>query len=973
MRLVFRFWLIGVLWAGLCGFSELRAQGYGLGLNPSSMRWFQLVNEHGQVIYPAGQEAQARRTLDLISALADSSQASIGYRKRPIPIILHGKTTVPNGFVAIGPFRSEFYLSPPQFSFLGSGDWLDILAIHEYRHVQQNTNARVGVTKLASWLFGQFGWATVGYVALPRWFMEGDAICIETAYSASGRGRLPRFDMVYRAQVASGRRFGYEKASAGSYRQLVPNHYYQGYYMTAFARLVGGDSVWRKAVNHAADYDGLLWPLSHTLKKQIGMRTPQLYRATFDSLARKWQAELAAKSLTPARYLTEVRHRPTDWMHGLPLFTHYQFPRSAPDGRLLVVKSSLEQIHTLYLLDSLGKEQQVRKLGQNTPDNYTLSVSDDSMAVWAERTYHPRWANVDYSVIRVLELGTGKTRQLTHRSRYFAPAISKDGKQIVAVEALDSGQFALTILDAQTGEKQQQIGGELEAFFSLPTWLPDGSGLIAVVQKHNRQSLQRFDLQSCEWEMLLPWTTHDISHPYATSDRVFFSWAASGTNEIYSLSLRGEQLTRWTSSRFGAFQPMVKGQQLFYAAYTEDGYRIAQTELKPSRGQAVTATPQSSMALYKHLVRQENSRGFLDTVPESDFERKRFRTTAGLLNLHSWSPYLLPPNYSYSLFFDNTFSTLSADIGLGYNDNEQAVNLQGNIEYGKEWLVLRASGRYNGRRSRRTFEGIIETDTATYASLPDKSWRESQIGLSALLPLHLSRGTHLTTLQLQAGADYRIADYEAAEYRNQNRGFVTGLARLDFSRIQLIAPRHFLPRWGQMLTAVYRQSFDQVNQGSAWQLDGRLFFPGLHRTHSFYLVGSYRYEPAKDPYKFQDDFFYVHNFRLTNFELTDHRYKLSANYAFPIWYPDVAAGPFAFFQRLRGQAWYDWGGGQYHREYADRAGIRDLTVQSAGLDVFVDFRLLRLVNVSMGLRFSLYHDPDLSQQLTSFFFPVISF
>ncbi len=66
----------------------------------------------------------------------------------------------PMRYVALGPWRSEFYLMPPQSAFdLGTTPWYHTLALHEYRHVQQYNNFRKGLSRVAYYLFGQEGLA----------------------------------------------------------------------------------------------------------------------------------------------------------------------------------------------------------------------------------------------------------------------------------------------------------------------------------------------------------------------------------------------------------------------------------------------------------------------------------------------------------------------------------------------------------------------------------------------------------------------------------------------------------------------------------------------------------------------------------------------------------------------------------------------------------------------------------------------
>ena len=124
---------------------RLMAQSYNIGLNPPTIQWKYIENDATKIIYQEGIYSQAARIANVIQKLSDSSYFSLGPKKEQVSIILQNQSITPNAFVAVGPFRSEFYTNPPQNNFGGAIDWNDLLAIHEYRHVQQLQNARINI------------------------------------------------------------------------------------------------------------------------------------------------------------------------------------------------------------------------------------------------------------------------------------------------------------------------------------------------------------------------------------------------------------------------------------------------------------------------------------------------------------------------------------------------------------------------------------------------------------------------------------------------------------------------------------------------------------------------------------------------------------------------------------------------------------------------------------------------------------
>ena len=178
--------------------ASLSAQRFGG--NAPGVQWQQVNNHAARVIFPKGLDSAAVRVAAVASTMSENTLPTIGGRQQKIDILLHPNTIISNGYVALGPFRSEFYLTPSQNSFeLGSLRWQDMLAIHEYRHVQQYNNFNVGLSHAFRLVFGQQGQELANALAIPNWFWEGDAVFQETLVSPQGRGRLAFFFNDYRS------------------------------------------------------------------------------------------------------------------------------------------------------------------------------------------------------------------------------------------------------------------------------------------------------------------------------------------------------------------------------------------------------------------------------------------------------------------------------------------------------------------------------------------------------------------------------------------------------------------------------------------------------------------------------------------------------------------------------------------------------------------------------------------------------
>jgi hypothetical protein len=141
------------------------------------LKFKSLQSKYANVIYPESLSGVAKRVQQHSIVQAMDKQFSLGETSRKVPIVLQPLPLVSNAYVGLGPWRSEFYLTPLQNALtLGSTDWIDNLAVHEYRHVHQYSNFRKGLSKFAYLIAGEQGQALANAASIPDWFFEGDAV-----------------------------------------------------------------------------------------------------------------------------------------------------------------------------------------------------------------------------------------------------------------------------------------------------------------------------------------------------------------------------------------------------------------------------------------------------------------------------------------------------------------------------------------------------------------------------------------------------------------------------------------------------------------------------------------------------------------------------------------------------------------------------------------------------------------------------
>ncbi len=266
----------------------LSAQYYTNGADPASVRWNQIKTSHFKLIYPVSFESRARYIANAFEHGYRPVSASLDVFPRRWPVIFHNRTVVSNAMVPYAPKRIEIFTVPPQDNY--AQDWIDQLILHEFRHAAQYTSINRGLTRALSYLFGQQAIPAVFGLFVPFWFIEGDAVVMETALSNSGRGRVPAFEMKLRSQFLEKGIYSYDKAVNGSYKDFTPDHYELGYLLVGMTRARYGSEVFSRIMRKTGNIPLMMVPFSHTLYKQTGYGKSRLYDKLAAELRESWKS-----------------------------------------------------------------------------------------------------------------------------------------------------------------------------------------------------------------------------------------------------------------------------------------------------------------------------------------------------------------------------------------------------------------------------------------------------------------------------------------------------------------------------------------------------------------------------------------------------------------------------------------------------------------------------------------------------------
>ncbi len=904
---------------------KVRSQYFSNGQEPASVKWNQIKTGKFQIIYPQNYSAMAQYYINLLkltSPIVAGPYLNMQQIKR-VPVVLHNNTTTSNAMVPVAPIRMEFFEMPsqdiyPQF-------WPKQLALHEYRHVVQINKMRQGMTKGLYYVFGEQAIAAVMGLWLPFWFIEGDAVFSETLFSHSGRGRIPDFMYPLKAQVLDKKIYKYDKAVYGSFRDFVPDHYTLGYQLVTYGIEHYGIGMWNFTMNRVARRPYYLVPFTTAIKNQTGKFKVQFYNQALWSLQAQWwiadkpSADTLVKIISPENRF----------------FTNYLFPNPADDGSVIVEKTGIDDVNRFVRLTADGSEKRLFTPGFDF--HQSLSVSGKTIS-WNEKTFDPRWEMQDYSVIKLYDLNTKKVRQLTHRTRFFAPALSHNGKQIATVYVSQKSAYALYILDASSGNVLKKISTKDNLFFMTPHWSDDDRFIVATVLGDKGKNIVRVEAETGEIGYLLPFSFKEIKWPVMHGQWIVYTGTYEGKDNLYAVNVNTGQAFRVMDARFGAVYPRFSkdGKTLYFSDYTADGYRLAKIDFDPSAFQPVKIEKLNYQYVADRLTKPGTFN--LDDVgiTDSAHAEKRYRKGGHLFDLHSWAPLSVDvDNYSVfpgaTLLSQNILNSSVAVLSYQYDPNEQVSKIKFNYDYMGWYPVISLGVDYGGRKQ------LAQTQTGDRVKL---HWHETNLSLRVSVPLNLTHNKWIRGLQPVVGIDQKFRKMvKGSQYKFRVNRFTVPVYRLYAYNQFKRSKKDIYPKWGQSIDLIYRHTVFSDSASNQVGLTGWFYFPGIVRHQGFNIYAGYQKTVTGD-YSFS-------NFVAVPRGYTDLHYpeyfSIRTNYIIPIAYPDWNVPGFFYLKRIYSVLFYD-----YLRGY-NEGDVDNLS--STGIDLYTDWNFLSLpVNFRLGVR-----------------------
>jgi hypothetical protein len=869
---------------------------------PPSAKWKQINTDTARIIFESSSSSQAQRVATLIHKMAVQKPNAIGNELKKVNIVLHKNTTLANGYVALAPFRSEYYLIPSTNIFeLGNLPWNEHLALHEYRHVQQYNNFNNGLTKVFNFFLGQEGRAVANGLTVPQWFFEGDAVHTETALTPQGRGRLPLFYSGFNSLWAEGKNYSLLKLLNGSLRDYVPNHYQLGYLVTNYGYKKYGDDFWKNVTKDATSFKGLFYPFNKAIKQYSG----ETYKKFMQEALNDYQ-----KEINPAVYKT--KNKPV---------TNYYFPQMIGTDSLLYLKDSYKKIAAFYIRDKNG-EHKIKQ--RNISSEEWFSYRNGIIAYTA---YYPnaRWSLNDYSDIILLDTKTGEEKKFTKKAKYFTPDISPSGNLLVAVTFNDSLQTELHFMNAKDGGIDHKIKSR-ENYFLHPRFIDEENIVILKRRDDGTISLNMMNIFSGETERLITPSFTVIGYPSVYDSTIYFTAAYDGNDDLYAYNLKNKKTFKLTSGQTGNYYANASAGSIAWSQFTAEGLQLQQ--IAPDKMQWQEIIPPQKQKIIFPVA--DTSANILAT-PTKTFEISNYKKSTGLFNFHSWRPYYDAPEYTFTLYGDNVLNTFSTEVIYRYNENERSHGLGFDVNYGGLFPVLSAGAEYTYNRHVN-----IRTNQGTRTGLLNAY----ELRAGYYIPLDFSGGNTYKTLtfgsnyvfnrQLPVGNTKELLASFGSSYLHHWLNWSQRLPR---------AVQNIFPKFGYAINNSYRHRLDE--NGYQAIIKGELYLPSFG-NHSIVFSGSFQQVDTSN-------ILFSNKFSLSR-GYPDYYYsrmwRTSANYHLPLAYPDWGFGGIVYFLRVRSNLFYD-----FSRVYS-KTKLSSADLRSVGTEVFFDTKWWNQLPVTFGIRYS---------------------
>lgn len=572
----------------LIGFSAANAQ-----VDPD-IQWKVLRLPHFDLIYDAKHQALADLYADRLEDNLGYLQTYFEHFPEKTTVILNDRTDLTNGYATPLPYRTMMLfpvLPGPSETISEYGDWARELTMHEMTHIL-SFEPRRGVAKGLYYIFGNI---VTPNLLLPRWWLEGVAVDLETRTSAKGRLRSVYQDASLRAYVL-GDRLNDTRVSEINETSIYT--WPQGGRPYLFGSYMWSDLISRYGGKIVKD---LHWSYGGRIPFFIEGPFSDLTGESYASYFKNVKTDLQQRAEKQIQTLKQQRISSGSEFLVKNSIENF-FPQISPDGKNMIFLSRSDSGKRSAVILQRGSldipfddTQRLAKIDQkmeeeasapgplpriNHEDHDSPPSGSIQRLAWFPNSTKFIFDQVqeldrfrETSDLFTFDLTNSKRERLTVGERAREASVSPDGNQIVFVK-LDAGRMHLAVLDLASKKVDLIYSPDLQIRLSWPLYLNEKE-ILFTERAQGRELLKKISLSDKSITTVLPQYT-EAKYPTLTSMGLVFNSNKNGISNLYladskltSAKPLSHSATLLAASTFDSHL-----QEIYAAQLSSQGYQI---------------------------------------------------------------------------------------------------------------------------------------------------------------------------------------------------------------------------------------------------------------------------------------------------------------------------------------------------------------------------------------------------------------
>lgn len=888
----------------------------------NDVKWQEIESKNFKIVFPRQLEDKAQYTLNLLEHYKPLVSKSYEVNSKKLLLVIRPDMALPNGFVTLAPRRSEWFNNTSLTPLVGSLEWFQSLAIHEYRHVVQYDYLNQGYTRWGYNLFGEGVLGLLINMVMPTWYFEGDAVWAETVLSDGGRGRSPRFSSRLKALISSNNFPKYDELLARSYTKNLPNYYVYGFFLITRAYQVYGPNVWKEIAAYAADHPWNAYAMYNGFQYVTNQSFETFYNETLQELKSKW-GELPKKDykkFANKKNKNKFSQQAYPMKKGMDLF-YLERGLNSHWGLHSAKKGLIKELNIIPSLSKVDMTKSKFLFVQNSP--------------------HWRYSFKEFSNLYIYDLKKNQTKKLTHNKRLFHPQFSRSGKKILAIEYNDEEEVSLNIYDLKGELISEHSLSVHKLQFAQATWISNSEIVAIVIDNEGKKFFASYDLMSDDLEQLTPSTRNNIYNISYNNGFIYYEADYKGKVNIFRYHIKDNRNSQCSDEFIGAFSPSVN-KSLYYVYESDNGRVIRKKSLSCKSIRIATLFNQKtylskSPSDFYHKSRPLPLNKFTK-FQTTTVKSKRHSEFSGLLTPHSWS-FLGGRGLQLNATTTNNLNSLGLNAYLGTSSEESTPFVGLGISFLKLYPIFTLQFDFAKREKE-----IIEGQTST--------WEEATKSINMVIPFNYSNNLWKNTSQLSINSGIITLsknDYTVVDKLNDN-GILTNSIGLSSTFYKSQTLQELQPKYAFSLNLKYTdlKTIEDAEINYLAQLKLGLNLPSYFDNHGFNFEYTQENRPENESlYQLQSNYVPVAGYTFSRgyaYEFTSEFKKVTIEYLLPLSYLNKGYKEWIFIPQIYAKAFFD------STSFLNDV-LENEKLDSKGFELFFETNTFRKFSLTYGLRF----------------------